>query len=87
MFGGIPLRTAAAIAGIVIVALMIAGEIAVTVDDAWLWSLLALFAVCLIAGGRRRGRRPWEQRWWWEWKSDEADEPGHGREPRAAPPE
>lgn len=60
----ISLGRAAAIAGVVITALMIAGTIPVTVDDAWLWSLLALFAVGLVSR-RRRGRRPWEQRWWW----------------------
>jgi hypothetical protein len=56
----------AAIAGIVIVALMIAGTIPVTVGDGWLWGLLALFIVSFFVN-RRRGRRPWEQRWWWEW--------------------
>jgi len=83
MLAFVPLRMAAAIAGIVIVALMIAGEIAVTVDDAWLWSLLALFSVCLLARGRRHGRRFWEQRWWWELDADEPG-PGRDREPRAA---
>ena len=57
---------AAAIAGIVIVALMIGGTIPVAVDDAWLWGLLSLFAVNLLVGRGRRGRRPWEQRWWWD---------------------
>ena len=48
----------AAIAGIVITALMIEGTIPVEADDAWLWVLLALFAVCLIVpGGRNLGRR------------------------------
>jgi 1,4-dihydroxy-2-naphthoate octaprenyltransferase len=55
---------AAAVAGIVIMALMIEGTIDVVVDDAWLWGLLALFIVCLFSG--HRGRRPWEQRWWWD---------------------
>ena len=55
----------AAIAGIVVVALMIAGTIEVTIDDAWLWGLLSLFAVSFMAS-RRKGQRPWEQRWWWE---------------------
>ena len=47
------LGSAAAIAGVVIVALMIAGTIPVTVDDAWQWSLLALFSVCLVGAGRQ----------------------------------
>ncbi len=55
---------AAAIAGIVIMALMIEGTIAVVIDDAWLWGLLALFIVCLFSG--RRGRRPWGKGWCWE---------------------
>lgn len=59
------LGRAAPIAGIVIIALMIAGTISVTVDNAWLWGLLSLFAVSLFAR-RRRALRPWEQRWWWE---------------------
>ena len=44
---------APAIAGIVIVALMIAGTIPVTIDDAWLWGLLVLFVVLFLtsAGG------------------------------------
>jgi hypothetical protein len=44
---------APAIAGIVIVSLMIAGTIPVTIDDAWLWSLLVLFSVLFMtsAGG------------------------------------
>jgi hypothetical protein len=54
----------AAVAGIIIVALMIAGTIDVSIDDAWLWSLLSLFVVCFVFGKRRL--RPWEQRWWWE---------------------
>ncbi len=55
---------AAAIAGIIIMALMIEGTIAVVIDDAWLWGLLTLFIVCLFSGSR--GRRPWQERWWWE---------------------
>ncbi len=55
---------AAAIAGIIIMALMIEGAIAVVIDDAWLWGLLALFIVCLFSGSR--GRRPWREVWWWE---------------------
>ncbi len=55
---------AATIAGIIIMALMIEGTIAVVIDDAWLWGLLALFIVCLFSGGR--GRRSWQERWWWE---------------------
>lgn len=77
MFEWIPVRTAAAIVGIVIVALMIAGTIPVAVDDAWLWSLLALYIVCLVARGRARVRF-WEQRWWWELSDHERD---------AAPPD
>jgi hypothetical protein len=44
---------APAIAGIVIVSLMIAGTIPVTIDDAWLWGLLVLFSVLFLtsAGG------------------------------------
>ena len=44
---------APAIAGIVIVSLMIAGTIPVTIDDAWLWGLLILFVVLFLtsAGG------------------------------------
>ncbi len=62
---------AAAIAGIIIMALMIEGAIAVVIDDAWLWGLLALFIVCLFSGSRGRlswssGRRPWQELWWWE---------------------
>jgi hypothetical protein len=38
---------APAIAGIVIVSLMIAGTIPVTIDDAWLWALLVLFLLAL----------------------------------------
>lgn len=83
MFKWIPLRRAAAIAGIVIVSLMIAGTISVTVDDAWLWALLALYAVCLLARGRGRARL-WEQRWWWEFDDRES---AHGREPHTAPPD
>jgi len=49
--GGV--SVAPAIAGIVIVALMIAGTIPVTIDDAWLWALLVLFLVSFLgaAGG------------------------------------
>jgi len=42
---------AAATAGLIIVALMIAGTIPVEVDDAWLWALLALFAVSMVMPG------------------------------------
>lgn len=44
---------APAIAGIVIVSLMIAGTIPVTIDDAWLWGLLVLFLLLFLdsAGG------------------------------------
>jgi hypothetical protein len=44
---------APAVAGTVIVALMIAGTIPVTIDDAWLWALLVLFLVLFLerAGG------------------------------------
>ena len=44
---------APAIAGTVIVSLMIAGTIPVTIDDAWLWGLLVLFLVLFLerAGG------------------------------------
>ena len=44
---------APAIAGAVIVALMIAGTIPVIIDDAWLWALLVLFLVLFLerAGG------------------------------------
>jgi hypothetical protein len=48
---------AAAIAGAVIVALMLAGTILVEIDDAWLWSLLALFLVAATAPGRGIPRR------------------------------
>jgi len=50
---------AAGLAGVVIVALMLAGTIDVKVDDAWLWSLLALFLVTIVAPDptRRRFRR------------------------------
>jgi len=46
---------APAIAGIVIVSLMIAGTIPVTIDDAWLWGLLVLFVAAFLgaAGGSR----------------------------------
>lgn len=55
------LGRAAAVAGLIIVALMIAGTIPVEIDDAWLWSLLALFALAMVAGGPAgppRRRRP-----------------------------
>lgn len=44
---------APAIAGTVIVSLMIAGTIPVTIDDAWLWGLLVLFLLLFLdsAGG------------------------------------
>ncbi len=44
---------APAVAGAVIVALMIAGTIPVIIDDAWLWALLVLFLVLFLerAGG------------------------------------
>ena len=50
---------AAGLAGVVIVALMLAGTIDVKIDDAWLWSLLALFLVTMVAPDRtpRRFRR------------------------------
>lgn len=51
---------AAGLAGVIIVALMLAGTIDVKVDDAWLWSLLALFVVATVAPGR--GPRRW-RRW------------------------
>ncbi len=47
----------AATAGLIIVALMIAGTISVEVDDAWLWSLLALYAVAMVSGGPGGHRR------------------------------
>jgi hypothetical protein len=40
---------AAGLAGTIIVALMIQGTIPVQIDDAWLWSLLALFIVTVVA--------------------------------------
>ena len=49
---------AAATAGLIIVALMIAGTIPVEIDDAWLWSLLALFAVAMVMSGNGR---PWRR--------------------------
>ncbi len=48
----------AALAGLIIVALMIADTIPVEVDDAWLWALLALFAVAIMSAGPNRPRRP-----------------------------
>jgi ABC-type multidrug transport system permease subunit len=49
--GGV--SVAPAIAGIIIVALMIAGTIPVIINDAWLWGLLVLFIVSFLgaAGG------------------------------------
>ena len=47
---------AAATAGVIIVALLIAGTIPVEIDDAWLWALLALFAVAMVMSGNGR---PW----------------------------
>ena len=49
---------AAATAGVIIVALMIAGTIPVEIDDAWLWSLLALFAIATVFSG---DSRPWRR--------------------------
>jgi len=49
---------AAATAGLIIVALMIAGTIPVEIDDAWLWALLALFAVSMVMPGNGR---PWRR--------------------------
>ena len=49
---------AAGIAGVVIVSLMLAGTIPVRIDDVWLWSLLALFLVTVVAPDRPHpGRR------------------------------
>jgi peptidoglycan/LPS O-acetylase OafA/YrhL len=48
---------AAGIAGAVIVALMLAGTIPVEIDDAWLWSLLALFLVTATAPDRHLPHR------------------------------
>ena len=48
----------AALAGLIIVALMIAGTIPVEVDDAWLWALVALFAVAIVSAGPSRPPRP-----------------------------
>jgi hypothetical protein len=45
----------AALTGVILVALMIAGTIDVEIDDAWLWALLALFAIAMIGGGAPRG--------------------------------
>ncbi len=59
------LGRAAAVAGLIIVALMIAGTIPVEIDDAWLWALLALFALVMVAAGPagppRRPRPPAEE--------------------------
>jgi hypothetical protein len=55
--------SSAAVAGIVIVALMIEGTIPVVVDDAWLWSLLALFSVCLLVGRGEAARGSGGRRW------------------------
>jgi len=50
---------AAGVAGLIIVALMIAGTIPAEIDDAWLWSLLALFAVTIFLPTKPpRPRRP-----------------------------
>ena len=49
---------AAATAGVIIVALMIAGTIPVEIDDAWLWALLALFAMSMVMRGHGR---PWRR--------------------------
>ena len=43
---------AAALAGVIIVALMLAGTIPLEIDDAWLWALLALFLIATVAPGR-----------------------------------
>ncbi|HEU4758907.1 MAG TPA: hypothetical protein VFT91_02885 [Dehalococcoidia bacterium] len=51
------LGRSAALAGLIIVALMIAGTIPVEADDAWLWALLALFAVSLVSFGPGPPRR------------------------------
>ena len=45
-------------AGLIIVALMIAGTIPVEIDDAWLWALLALFAIAMVSPGNGR---PWHR--------------------------
>ena len=58
MRGVIKMGRAAGIAGVVIVSLMLAGTIPVRIDDAWLWSLLALFLVTVVAPDRPHpGRR------------------------------
>ncbi|MGQ9573288.1 MAG: hypothetical protein ACUVV3_08940 [Dehalococcoidia bacterium] len=49
---------AAGIAGVIIVALMLVGTIPVDIDDAWLWSLLALFLVTVVGPGRSLPSRP-----------------------------
>jgi len=49
---------AAGLAGVIIVALMIAGAIPVEIDDAWLWALLALYAVAMVMPGNGR---PWHR--------------------------
>jgi hypothetical protein len=51
------MNRAAGIAGVVIVALMLAGTIPVEIDNAWLWSLLALFLVTTAAPGRTHPHR------------------------------
>ena len=48
---------AAGIAGMVIVALMLAGTIPLKIDDAWLWSLLVLFLVTVAAPSEPRSAR------------------------------
>lgn len=50
---------AAGVAGAIIVGLMLAGTIPAAIDNAWLWSLLALFLVALVAPRTpRRHRHP-----------------------------
>ena len=55
---GLRMGRAARLAGVIIVALMLAGTIPLETDDTWLWSLLALFLVATAAPGRLHpGRR------------------------------